>query len=294
MYDDDFPRANLVTSGLKRPWAGLYLQSRAFHRLGASATHSKHKLARVKFGSSHLMGVGVLEPGILALLRQASPTLNARLFPDILEPASDFESDEATRLRQRMLAEAKGKPILSLLGYLQPSKGVELFLRAACDPRLADVAFVLGGALHRGGFAPDALSRIDGLMERAPNLIRIPNTLDECSFNAAIRGSDVLFAAYVNFPYSSNIQVKAAQFNKPIIVTDGSLMADRCRAYRLGECIPENDLEALAAAIRRIVTVKACSSDDEESKRLRENFVSQHDEAAVHEAMKWVIELAQR
>ncbi len=291
MYDWDFPRASVVSLALRRRWAGLYLQGRAFHRLGRQNAAGRLMLARAKFRSSRLVGLGVLEPAMVRLAEQATPNLPVRIFPDIPDSTAGGDSEAAERFRETMVAKAGGRPIVSLLGFLQPSKGIELFLRAACDQRLEGVAFFLGGTLDRNCFSSEQLARIARLMAQAPNLHLSLDRLDNECFNAAIRASDILFAVYLDFPYSSNIQVRAAQASRPTIVTDGTLMAERSRTYRLGECIPENDLDSLVAAIGRILLASRIASGDGEAERLRAQFVSEHDEAATRRAMEWVIQL---
>lgn len=289
MYDVGFPRASLVSHGLKRPWSGLYLQSHVFHSLRNAGEARRLRKARVMFDSRRLVAIGMLEPVVLELVRKAVPTVSARIFPDTLEPISAVETDAAASLRRAMLAKAEGRPIVSLLGALQPSKGVELFLRAACDPRLADVSFFMGGPLPLGQFAPTFRARVEDCMHRAPRLHCRLERLSEDQFNAAVSASDVLCASYINFPFSSNVQVKAAQLHKPVVVTDGTLMAARCREYRLGECIPENDLESLVAALQRILSNAPDRQNDPTVMALHDQFAAMNSPAAVCEAMEWVL-----
>jgi glycosyltransferase involved in cell wall biosynthesis len=77
--------------------------------------------------------------------------------------------------------------------------------------------------------------------------------LPEESLNAVVASSDVVFAAYRNFPNSSNIMTKSAVFERPIVVSDGFLMAERVRHYCLGEVVPEGDIEALACALDKML-----------------------------------------
>jgi UDP:flavonoid glycosyltransferase YjiC (YdhE family) len=64
-----------------------------------------------------------------------------------------------------------------------------------------------------------------------------------------------LFAGYRDFPNSSNALTKAAVFERPIVVSDGYLMAERVRMFGLGEVIPEGNAEALVAALRRMLAL---------------------------------------
>jgi glycosyltransferase involved in cell wall biosynthesis len=79
---------------------------------------------------------------------------------------------------------------------------------------------------------------------------RIP---DSGSFNGLVSQFDVFFAAYLDFPNSSNTIAKAALYRRPIIVGDGYLMAERVREYSLGEVIPEGDAAEAELAIRRLL-----------------------------------------
>lgn len=190
-----------------------------------------------------------------------------------------------------MLARAQGRPIVSLLGALQPSKGVELFLHAACDPRLADVAFFVGGpfADHCG---VSFRTRVQSLVRKAPHVHVHLERMCESSFNAAVRASKVLFAAYVDFPYSSNVQGKAAQFHKPLIVTEGTLMAERCAEYSLGESIRENDLEALITTIKSLLARERANAENEYLAAKHERYAAMHSYEAVRDTMEWVLQSA--
>jgi glycosyltransferase involved in cell wall biosynthesis len=294
MYDADFPRASLVGAGLRRPWSGLYLQGRVFHRNRHRGRAWLAQQARRTFGCRWLAAIGVLEPSMLELVSTAVPEVRNRLFPDALEPIPDSETPAAMEFRQSMLAAAAGRPIVSLLGYLQASKGVELFLRAACDPRLEDVAFFLGGTLDLSGFSAESRRRVQECMRRAPHLHCHLERLGEDQFHAALRSSDIVFAAYVDFPYSSNIQGKAAQLRKPTIVTDGGLMAERCRRYGLGECVPPNDVDSMVAAIRKVLADRASPKDRIDVAVSQDSFVAEHGLGALGDRMQWLLRSARQ
>ncbi len=294
MHDDDFPRASLVGAGLGRPWSGLYLQGRVFHRNRHRGNSWLVRQAQRRFGCRRLASLGVLEPAMLELLSTALPDLPVMLFPDVLEPIPDSETPAARDFRQSMLAAAAGRPIVSLLGYLQASKGVEHFLHAACDQRLEDVAFFLGGTLDLSGFSAEARRRVQECMRRAPHLHCHLERLGEDQFHAALRSSDIVFAAYVDFPYSSNIQGKAAQLRKPTIVTEGGLMAERCRRYRLGECVPPNDVDSMVAAIRKVLADRASPKDRIDVAVSQDAFVAEHGLGALGDGMQWLLRSARQ
>ncbi len=59
-----------------------------------------------------------------------------------------------------------------------------------------------------------------------------------------IDAADVVFCAFDDFPFSSNTLTKAAVFEKPVVVSEGYLMAERVRSYRTGEVVPQGNAEA--------------------------------------------------
>jgi glycosyltransferase involved in cell wall biosynthesis len=149
---------------------------------------------------------------------------------------------------------AAGAPIVAALGNLQYTKGVTTLARLALDPANSDLCFVFMGEVYWESFKHEERALISSLMDRCENaythFARVP---DEHYFNSAVRLSDVVFAAYLDFPNSSGILTKAAVFRKPIIVSDGYLMAERVRQYQMGEVVPEGDVEATGRAIRGII-----------------------------------------
>ena len=124
----------------------------------------------------------------------------------------------------------------------------------ALRPDARDLAFLFAGGVIWPVFNAEQRALFVRAVSEGPAVIyhgeRVP---DERAYNSLVQACDVLFAAYVDFPHSSNTLTKAAVFEKPIIVSDGHLMAARVREYRLGEVVPQGDAEAALRAIRRIV-----------------------------------------
>ena len=172
------------------------------------------------------------------------------VFPDLTAEETGGEpAPLATKIRRF----ASGAPIVTALGNLQHTKGVTTLARLALDPASSDLCFAFVGQVEWTTFKPEDRVLISSLMDRCPNAYtHFAHIPDEPSFNGVIQASDVIFAAYLDFPNSSGILTKAAVFRKPIIVSDGYLMAERTRNYRLGEIVPEGDVEATGRAIREI------------------------------------------
>jgi glycosyltransferase involved in cell wall biosynthesis len=159
------------------------------------------------------------------------------IFPDIVDRS---EPDLTATIVKDIIREAKGRKIISLLGSLEKRKGILILLNAAKKLPVNDFFFVFAGELSTSSFTVNELSQINttSLLNGYFYLKRIP---DEGVFNAIISISTTVFAAYIDFPFSSNLIGKAALFNKPVIVTSGSYMESVVNKYSLGKSVKEAD-----------------------------------------------------
>ncbi|MDW8465866.1 MAG: glycosyltransferase [Chloroherpetonaceae bacterium] len=144
---------------------------------------------------------------------------------------------------------ANGRKIVGLIGSLSPRKGLRTFIEVASKAK--DKFFLLAGR-----FSEAVDKDIERLLQRARSLEncfthyeRIP---DGAEFNAFVNACDFIFAAYVDFKYSSNIMTKAALLKKPLIVSDGGLMAQRVRKFKIGTVIQQENVEQCLAAIEHL------------------------------------------
>ncbi len=211
-------------SVLRQPWTGLFLHAKDFLPQSLPCLNNK---------------AAVLEEDVDGIL-----------FPDVTN--SQVVSCPLARSFRDFAGE---RPLVSLLGFLQPSKGIMPLITLAMRPDLQNVAFAFAGELCRANFSSEELSLIEKAQRTSTNsrfhFQRIPS---EEEYNAAIQVSDVLSAAYMDFPYSSNMLTKAAYFEKPIIVSRGHLMGERVEAYRMGEVVPQNDPSSVLKSIRAITS----------------------------------------
>jgi hypothetical protein len=205
----------------------------------------------VKIFRHHLCrGFGILDEQLVGRLARSTgkPVF---VVPDLTDERPATSSADRV-LGAQLKRFAAGRPIVGLLGHLKKSKGLLTFLEAAQLPGAANVCFALAGEVIWDSVAPQA-DQIKRLLANSPNiwshLARIPN---EPCFNDLLAAGDVVFAAYWDFPHSSGMVTKAAVFHKPLIVSDGHLMAERVRRYHLGEVIPQRDARALLEALLNI------------------------------------------
>jgi len=249
LYEHQTRAIKALVDMARRPWSGLYLQARAFHFPSKTGGPSKDSLRLFRlFEDSRLECLLMLDEGISKQVATAigRPVM---VVPDVTDTGIDADSALAGKAR----AFAGSKPLVGLMGHLLPSKGTATLAAMSMDPAAEDLALLFAGEIYWDLFSAADRQVLTLAMKQAPSAMfcgaRIP---DERNYNALVQSCDVLFAAYHDFPYSSNTLTKAAVFEKPIIVSAGHLMASRVREYRIGEIVPAGDVKAALDAIRRI------------------------------------------
>jgi glycosyltransferase involved in cell wall biosynthesis len=253
MYEWDFDYFNYAKPFLSLPWSGLYIRP-ATVRNGAAVFDERRVTPQVDRISNdkRLKGLAILDEGIREAFerRVRRPVV---VFPDFTDerlPASR----EPSQLAQRLRAFAGNRPVVGMFGHLQRSKGLTTFCAAAQNAMLAGLCFAVVGEIDWLDFTPAERHRLQKCLAESPNvwahLARVP---EEPQLNALIAQCALLFASYINFPHSSNILTKAAVLRKPIVVSDRLLMAERVRRFRLGEVVPQDNPDAVSAAILKIV-----------------------------------------
>lgn len=254
IYDYEFRYFHLAWKFRPRPWSGLYLHCRAFRKPNTVVPQTGILPCPERFlKASRLHSLAILDEGVpddVTCLSQR-PTI---VFPDLV----DESEPTLTVLSQRLRLLAGERPIVSTLGNLQYTKGSSDLAEIALDDSFSDHFFAFIGDVFWESFTSIQTNNLRKMSTSRENAYAcFEHVGTEAEFNAAIVESDVIYAAYRDFPNSSNLLSKAAVFQIPIVVSDGHLMADRVREFRLGEVIEEGNIEAAKQAIRRITHNKS-------------------------------------
>ncbi len=239
LYEKQHWLVEAFADACARPWSFLYLHTNAlpphFRQHSGMMRLLRHPLLRA---------VGVLDE------RSIIPGggLTGRRFVQF--PDFTDESRVPGHPFERELRAFKGDaPLVLAIGHLRSGKGIVTLAELAEKPAAGRLRFAFVGECGLKGKARNVLGRLQNNPNVLLKLGRIP---DEAAYNACICASDVLFIAYHNFNHSSNTLTKAAVFEKPVIVSADSLMAERTLKHRLGEVVRQKDAKSTLAGIIKI------------------------------------------
>jgi len=249
IYEHQVQLSAALARSLRRPWTGLYLQAIAFHQPDRKVPRLQkdYPIQRL-FADPRMTGLLMLDESAAGKVAQATgrPVVIA---PDVAEGPWGEDHPLAAHCRQR----AGSAPLVGLLGHLLPSKGITTLAEIALRDDAQDLAYLFAGEIYWTMFKPEQKALLERAVREARTAIflsgRVP---DSAAYNSLVAACDVLFAAYHDFPHSSNMLTLAALLEKPIVVSEGHLMAQRVREYGLGEVVPEADAIAALAALRGI------------------------------------------
>ena len=189
-----------------------------------------------------------------ATCRDYSASLSGKYFQYLPEITNVGLPDAPCFLAEEIAYRAAGRKIVFLGGTIVGKKNIAHWSELIAQADARRWFFVQVGEIHGNTFSPADTAAFEGLVAHPPeNLFLHAQYLsDEREFNDIIRIADIIFAVYRDFPFSSNMLSKAAYFEKPILVSDGCLMADRVRHYGIGLAVPYDDVRAMVCALEQL------------------------------------------
>lgn len=283
IYDFEFETIGFSKPWFSRPWSGIYLHARAFRMPGSPMPYFNRPPCPEKiFTHPALSSTCLIDEGAVVPMRALTKGKSAIEFPDITGTEIELPLEGYT-LAGKLRCFANGRKTVVCLGHLQKTKGLIELCQVASDPRCADICFFFGGEVSWSDLNPDEVRFIQRTWEQSPNVLTHLTRLRDATMNALIRTADVVFAAYTNFPNSSNVMTKAAMLERPILVSDGHLMAERVRKWRLGAVVPEGSAEAMIVEIRRLCDEGGDPGADYKA------YYANHSPEALHIALEKVV-----
>jgi glycosyltransferase involved in cell wall biosynthesis len=263
------------------PWGGLYLQAATYRGVADLRGRVTEGAISRLWREGELRGLLTLDEEMVERIAAdaEAPVVAA---PDLTEaslPAVDVWRGQVCRFR-------RGRPLIGVFGHLVPSKGLVTLAKMGRLPRAGGWAFLVVGEVDWGRFSNGDRVLIEALLADAARVFRVEGRVaDEVSYNELVSCCDVLWAAYDEFPHSSNTLGKAAAFGLPVVVTEGQLMARRVARYRLGECARSRDADSASEAIERIIGRGGRGAWEEAVLPDREGYLAAHGEEALRRAL---------
>ncbi len=202
-------------------------------------------------------------------------------FPDMTDEAPPSGS----KLIDQIYNKARGRKIIGLIGGQDKRKGAFTLLEIAKNNCDKDFFFIFIGKMnyHNSDLELNELKQIIGDENKWENcFFHFERIKNESNFNAFIKISDIIYAVYNNFHCSSNIMTKAALFQKPILVSSGTLMEDRVLKYGTGISCNEHDIEDIRISIKKLI-------NNELSNPLYNEYQKKHSQEKLKETINYII-----
>ena len=265
LYSHEYLDQRVIEAAMPAPWAGLYVhpaelrifktwKRRAFENLIDLLKHGK-------MFPSRLRAFDVPNARNIYFWDEFMPSKARRCFNDRCQLSAFPESIRQDGLNHipspsRLEIESFQKShdfVVSLTGFLDRRKGFLTLMRVAKMTAASKWGYIFGGEIRWEDFSAEEKLEIQQFISRPPeNCLCLVRRLGDAEFDFVIQKSDLVYLAYENFFHSSNVQVKAAYFQKPMIAGPRHLIADRTRRFGMGWCLPEINEQAVADLFNQI------------------------------------------
>lgn len=248
-------------------WGGLTFQYMAYE-LGILP------VSRLASGPDEIMSlpnaraITTLDETLVPVMQERLSGKTVLALPDFTINTYDPNYSDATLEKIKQLA--KGRKIISLVGAIEKRKGLLELIEMAEQTRNRDWFYVVAGKFYPH-FEMKELTHIVNTISRYPeNMCFAFEFIPDPTFDGIMAMSDLVFAVYRDFPFSSNLLIKAANFDKPILVSNEYLMADRVNRFQTGSAVEPGEIaQYIAAAERELAS---------DTRRPVENFAAYRNE----------------
>lgn len=205
------------------------------------------------FSSKRCKAIGVLEE---ELVFNSSCKLNFKkkflLFPDFTD--TELCKDNYS-LVEEIKTKACGRRIIGTLGSLSKRKGMLKLLNTAEEMKNEPCLFVFVGQMYEDSFTQKENAFISEFVSKSPENCYFDFSFipDEPHFNMLVSICDVLTILYENFPYSSNLFSKAAEFQKLVIGSDSGCIGNRIQKYNFGIPVNTDSIISVKCALKYLL-----------------------------------------
>ena len=261
LYSHEYLDQRVIEQAMPAPWIGLYVhpaELRIFKTWKRRVYENVMDLIKKgRIFPSRLRAFDVLNARKIyfldeLLLEKAKsyfcPNISLSSFPEWVDCYVEPNSSGLERISQL----AGDRKIICLCGFLSRRKGLLTLLQAAQN-ELERWFFIFAGPIEWQSFSETEKKMIQQAQAQSGfSFTFIDRQLQDGEVNVVVQQSDIIYLAYENFFHSSNVQVKAAFFCKPMIAGPQHLIAERTRRFEMGWCLPEISANAVEVLLREI------------------------------------------
>jgi hypothetical protein len=293
LYSHEYLSPEVIQRSLPAPWVGLYVHP-AELRIQKTWKRRTYENARdlLKMGRifpSRLKAFNVPNARKIYFLDEDMPEKAKHLGKVRREAFPEWgERDGQPVPELAGFSPKPGQKIICLCGFLEKRKGLLTLLEAV--PQLGGAWFFLfAGPIGYDSFPEEKRGELQDFVKNPPkNTLFINRMLSNREVNKVVSVSDLVYLAYEDFFHSSNIQIKAAHYKKPLIAGPRHLIAERTRRFGMGWCLPEILTTAVQEllgkiGVREIQEVRRIAKFDE--------FLSEHSEEVLEKRLEEISKL---
>jgi hypothetical protein len=293
LYSHEYLERRVIEEAMPAPWCGLYVHPAELRiyktwkrRLLENA---RDFLKQGRVFPSRLQAFDVSMARKIYFLDEEMPA-NTKIQNSILKgPFPEWVDVRSAKIPdiENLLRKPEQK-IICLCGFLDKRKGLLTLLRSVSHLS-KDWFFLFAGPIGYDSFSAEQKKEVLEWEQNPPaNVFFINRLLADQEINQAVLSSDIVYLAYENFFHSSNVQIKAAHFKKPIVAGPRHLIADRTRRFGMGWCLPEISEQAVSDLLNQI--------DKPEIRRVVDKahfqeFCQEHSPKRLKECLKEICEL---
>ena len=177
-------------------------------------------------------------------------------------------NERPSLLERDILARAKSRPIVAMLGAIGPWKNLQLFLDLVDHTSSRGFFFLVAGKIRMDLFTIEMLKKIESKSLLAPeNLIVWDEYIgSEEEYNSLIKRSSILFLLNQGLqPASSNTLTKAAYFHRPVLTNRSTPLGEIVEQFRMGRVIGGDSVDE---AMQAILQMKSDVRTPEQAKQI--------------------------
>ena len=195
-------------------------------------------------------GIALFEESMYRKYNSRYKNLRVIQLPDI----TNTEFDSVNKYEMKQVQElAKNRTVVFLGGSIGGNKNIGKFVEVISMMDPDHWFFLVIGKVDKTTFTEFDLVEYDKIESGVfKNVLLIDQYIEsESIFNGYIYASDIVYAVYRNFEFSSNMLMKASGFHKPIVVSDRYEMGRRVNSARIGCTVNEDDASSIAYGLKQ-------------------------------------------